>query len=218
MYSFYELALGQGGVASCKSCVSPRSEAYPAAEILSKIGSHKEIMLAGFEPFAHPELVSLLQSPELVRVERLGMRTDSGALASPQNAAGVLASGVRFFEIVLLGSSALAHEGLTRRPGLFESAKSGARKLRRVAEEQGHEIFITGLAPICRHNEDDLLGLVSTFVELEVDAIRFESSRALNQELIDAAYEIAIPAGILLFGDSCNHIESATLYHFEAVE
>lgn len=212
MYSFELQSLGEGGIAPCKKCVNPSPTPYPLNTLLNKAFDAENYLFYGFEPFAHPELVTLLSSPELSKVTRLGIMTDGGALASPQNAAGVLSSGVRVFEIVLRGGDALTHEGITARPGLFNAALKGIANLKRSAAEQNIEIFITGLAEICRHNEHALIEIVRCFVEAGVDAIRVHTNRALNESLIDAAYEIAIPAGVYLFGDYCTHIDAARLY------
>lgn len=212
MYTFEKLEIGVGGVAPCKRCVNPKPQFHSIERISAQVSGQENVMFAGFEPFAHPHLVSLLQHPAFTTCNRLGIQTDGGALVSSGNVAGTLQSGITLYEFVLRGGDQLSHEELTGRAGLFGSALAGIKNTREVADAQGNEIFITGVIPICRHNAEHFLSTVSTFTQTGVDAIRIESKRLIPPEQIAAAYEIAIPSGILIFGDYCDHLLETALY------
>lgn len=232
MYVLNHIDLGTGGVAACTRCSSVSRAPLPASDILHSLSqvlerasaepcqsaSSTNVIFGGFEPFRHPDLVQVLSTvadDSRGAISRIGIQTDGGALSVSSNALGSISSQVSLFEIFLRGGDEASHDTLTSEKGLFHLALMGIAGARAAAEELDKQIFMVGVAALCSHNRHLLPAIVTAFVQAGVDAIRVENQDdgELGDLLIAQSYEIATTAGILLFGDGCTRIESATLYH-----
>lgn len=159
MIAFGEVTIGTGGVARCVRC----GPAVPVARGLESVradvealatdwstGPGPNVVFTGFEPFAHPHLPALVEAAVSAGCQRVRLRTDAGALATPGNAEGALAAGVRQLEVVVLGDRA-THDGATARQGLFDAALAGIAAFLEAAERVGEPVAVTGLVPVCPH-------------------------------------------------------------------
>lgn len=195
---FREVIIGEGGIAGCVRCagrvsVAPRlaeevgEDLRRAASELDRPGPN--VVFAGFEPFAHPELPTLVRLAVDAGYERIRLRTDAGALSSPGNAEGVLGAGVRQIEVVLLGAGD-EHDSLTGRSGLFAAAMQGVSRFAAVADASGLDVGITGLVPVCRHNVQHVPEAVAALASLGAVAVTIDARRrALDADVVRSALD-----------------------------
>lgn len=177
-------------------------------------------MLSGFEPFRHPELVSVIDRVRAAGITRIGVQTSGVALALPANAAGSIGAGVRVFEFVLLGAG-VHHDVACGTPGAFDAAIAGIRQVRESARAAGVRIFPAALVRLCPHNRGQLVAAVGAAVAAGVRAVRIQVDAGAIPEPgeVRAAHEIATTAGVALFGDGAEHLlNGATLYRSVALE
>lgn len=198
MLVFREVVIGEGGIAGCVRCAgrapsAPRAAADVgedlrlAASQLNRPGPN--VVLTGSEPFAHPELPTLVRLAADAGFERIRLRTDAGALSSPGNAEGVLGAGVRQLEVVLLGAGEV-HDSLTGRPGLFAATTQGVSRFAAAADASGLEIAITGLVPVCRHNAQHVPEAVAALASLGAVAVTIDARRhALDAGVLRSALD-----------------------------
>jgi len=180
--NFVEIALGTGVACSCSRCATPPAREFFSAEVVgSRIasvvaewgdGPGPNVLLTGPEPFAHPELPGIVASAAASGCERIGLRTDAGALSMPGNAEGVLGAGVRHLQLVVLGGAG-AHDRLADRPGLFDAASQGARAFIAAAQRGGEHVAVTGLVPVCAHNVPELPAAVAALASAGAVAVEF---------------------------------------------
>ena len=228
VFTFREILLGTGGVASCVQCArgaeapseGPREGPRPRAgeEILAEIAGLpaevRDVALTGFEPFAHPDLPRLVAAV-CERAQKLGggrlmLQTDGGALAVGDNAQGAARAGARVFEIVYHSGDADADDALTGRPGLARARQAGIAELRRVAQaEPDLRLMVCGVARLCRHGSRGaaLESIAQAAVRDGLDALRIcadGSGAAPDAAQLARAAEVLVPAGVWLFGDGCD--------------
>jgi len=202
MISFTELAIGTGGVVSCARCnPATPTEPFAADALVAHIASLAasadgdfNVVLGGFEPFRHPGLPALITACAESGASRIMLRTDAGALASPGNAEGCLAAGVRALEIELLAEGEL-HDTLAARPGLYAAASSGAAAFRTVAAATGVDVAVFGVLPACRHNTDALAQTIAAFAQMGAPAVRIECETLPNTPANSAALAAAVHTG-----------------------
>jgi len=211
---FAEVTIGQGGALRCARCHSGRHESpsfVPSAEVAERIvaiagewtgGPGPNIAFTGAEPFAHPELPSIVSAAVSAGAERIRLRTDAGALASGRNAAGVLAAGVRHVEAILLGGDAATHDGLTGRPGLFDAAVAGLAAFRSAACAADGPVAITGLVPVCRHSAPHVVMSVLALAARGVVSIELQPVEGYRMDpaTVAAASQAATVNGVWLHG------------------
>ena len=138
------------------------------------------MLLTGPEPFAHPELPLIVSAAANAGVERIGLRTDAGALSIPGNAEGVLGAGVRHLQVVLLGGAA-THDDLTGRTGLFDAAMRGVGAFRSAAQAAGACVAVTALIPACAHNVADLPAAVAALAAAGAVTVMIAPTAAARQ-------------------------------------
>jgi len=211
--AFFEVAIGDGGVAGCSECGRVARAPRPAEDVVAELQDLAArrtapgcdgIGFTGFEPFAHPALPQLINTAVSLGFDRIRLRTDAGALASGGNARGVLDAGVRHLEVVLLGDEA-THDRLTACPGLHAAASGGATSFlaaaRQAGPAAGANVVLTGYVPICRHNAAFAPAAVAHLAALGAVAVQVDASAA-GQKLRDAvlaALETAAVNGIAGF-------------------
>ena len=225
MLNFIEISLGTGGVARCTLCAGVPSAARPLHDIrmdVAQLPQHLDgVVLGSFEPFLHPELVSVIELLTKGAIPRIMICTDGGALSHMPNVQGSLSSGVRLFEVVVVGGDPVSHDTLTNAPGLYEAACLGIKNVRSVASALNLDAEVVGVARICTHNSHALVDIVSTFVRCGVTAVRVcaELGVIVDPVSIALASEIATSAGVALFGDGCeSYIQGARLYNTTEVQ
>lgn len=147
-----------------------RTEVASAANAWSG-GPGPNVLFVGAEPFSHPELPVLVAAAVAAGYERIGLRTDAGALSMPGNAEGVLSAGVLHLQLVLTGGDGASHDSNTGRPGLFDSARHGVAQYKRAAMEAGLAVAITGYVSVCAHTMPGLPGIVATLAGLGAVAV-----------------------------------------------
>jgi hypothetical protein len=178
---FVSVSLGGGLPLRCVRChgsapeVSYRSadELDPLlAEAVAAAGSPgPNVELTGPEPFGHPELPAVVAAAARHGVARLRLETDAIALASPVNAGGSIAAGVRHLRVRLLGGSPGVHDGLGAVVGAFDATLAGVRCFVASAAESGSPVSVTVVIPVCRHNVHDLTPAVLAAAEAGADAV-----------------------------------------------
>ena len=182
MIDFIDVAVGTGGGVACERC---HGSAMPATytrttELLpvitqavadSRTLPGPNLALTGPEPFGHPDLPTLVVTAVEAGVSRLRIDTDASALRSQDNAAGVLAAGVRHFRFSLLGGSAGLHDVLAGAPGALDATLTGLDVLRGEVRAQGVTTCLSALVPICRHNLHDLPAIAAVAVEGGANAV-----------------------------------------------
>lgn len=209
MIEYASVPIGAAGELCCSRCgvpgeVTARDAAEVAADVTGVVarwpgGPGPNVTYTGFEPFAHHQLPALVTSAAQAGVQRLRLRTDAGALASPGNAAGAFAAGVRQLEVVLLGGSAHSHDRLAEKPGLFEAASAGVAAWRSAAAEAGDRTFVSLRAPVCRHNEADLPQIAAVAAAWRCEAVHFVVTGDAAPEALSAALETATVHGVAAF-------------------
>jgi len=207
---YASVPIGAAGELCCARCGAPGDmAARDAADVLADVsriaaqwtgGPGPNVTYTGFEPFAHPQLPALVTSAAQAGVQRLRLRTDAGALASPGNAAGAFAAGVRQLEVVLLGGSAHSHDRLAEKPGLFEAAAAGVAAWRAAATDAGDRTFVSVRVPVCRHNEADLPQVAAVAAAWRCEAVHFVvTGDAASEAVLAAALETATVHGVAAF-------------------
>lgn len=210
MLEFAEVTIGQGAPSPCVRC-HPRdanpSAFMPAATVLEAAaaiakGWHSppgpNVAFIGPEPFAHPELPSIVSGAAAAGFERIRLRTDAGALASGGNAAGVVAAGVLHVEVILLGGDAETHDRATGRPGLFDAARAGVAAYRAAAPRAA----VTGFVPVCKHSAPHLCESVGALAQWGAVSIELwiQPDYRVDPTLIAAAFQTAVVNGVCLHG------------------
>jgi hypothetical protein len=175
---FAEIAIGSGGLPGCRRCgTAPDFEPRAGAEVIREalvaieswerpvMGPGPNISFVGGEPFAHVELPAIIAATADGGASRIRLRSGGEALSVRENAAGVVHSGVRHIEIVLLGDAA-EHEDLAARRGAFAALVGGARAFLDSGRSQHADVVISGLVPVCRHNLAYVPSAVARLAEL----------------------------------------------------
>lgn len=186
MIRFVEIPLGRGAVCSCVRCARSSEAQFHSAEVIAahvadtvtswSEGPGPNVFFTGPEPFSHPELPAIVAGATGAGIDRIGLRTDAGALSIPGNAEGVLAAGANHLQVVLLGGSAEAHDGLSGRVGLFDAAAAGASAFVAAGRASGESTAITGLVPACAHNVSELPAAVAAFARIGALAVEIAVS------------------------------------------
>ena len=182
MLGFVTVPLGTGSPLRCTRCHGTGTLAgyRPALDVVADVaaavlgwsdGPGPNVTLGGPEPFAHPELPSLVAGAVQAGVVRLRLETDAAALVSPANASGAVAAGVRHLRFRLLGGSPGVHDALTGEAGALDATLEGVRAFAAAAREQDAAVSITTLVPVCRHNVRDLSATVGAALDAGADAV-----------------------------------------------
>ena len=230
MLTFARISLGNepvGGTGLCALCAGRRTFARDVEDAVADVnraggladGLCEGILFDGYEPFAHPNLVELIQQARTIGVERIALHTDGGALSRVDNARGSMDMGVRIFEISIFGATQEVHDRLAGLPGLFDAMSAGITQVRTIAHEAGYSIALIASLDVCKHNTAYFLDMVSFCLEKGFDAIRLRSgSENLTVELIEQAHALATTQGVVLFGESVTQLNHAQLYSVRSLE
>lgn len=235
MIYFEQLLIGtnpktlSGGVRPCPRCLRATSQASVSAEPVSlsaletqiqKLSTKKaSVMLRGFEPFQHPELVGIVQTLASSQIRRLGMRTDAAALANPDDARGCIDFGVRVFEIPFLPREM---DALSQAAPL-EASLAGIAGIRNAAAVLDAKVFVCTDIYLCKHTAPYFVDTVQVAIAAGIDAIRLSiwqdtepvsrGSLPVEPSVLNAAHAAATQSSIVFFGDGCEeHLAGATLY------
>ena len=159
------------------------------------------MLLWGPEPFGDPELPAIsVTGAAAAGVQRIALRTDGGALASVDNARGVLHVGVRQIEVVVLGDEP-QHDTLTETPGLFALATRGIAEFSETARDAGVTATVTGRIVVCRHNLESLPNAVAALAKVGVVSVVLEVSESARKATgmrawVSAALETGMVNGV----------------------
>ena len=120
MIEFAHVVIGTGCAAACVPCGTASERSFvPAEAVRTEVasaanawsgGPGPNVLFVGAEPFSHPELPVLVAAAVAAGYERIGLRTDAGALSMPGNAEGVLSAGVLHLQLVLTGGDGASHD------------------------------------------------------------------------------------------------------------
>lgn len=186
MLELVEVGVGQGEPLGCALCAAQSAPEYlSAADIIASIrdvaaawpsGPGPNIVLAGPEPFAHPELPALVAACVDAGAQRIALETDGAALSVPANAVGVLRSGVRHLRARVLDAETGNGDTMGGRAGRTRDALAGMRAYLAAAEEAGLGVVVTAIVPVCRHNGDALSGTIAELATIGIQAVRLVSS------------------------------------------
>ena len=205
---FAKVDIGTGPTAACVRCGEVAERSLLASELIRAAlaanaaswsgGTGPNVMFVGMEPFAHPELPGLVSAAVGAGYQRIGLRTDAGALSLPDNAEGVLSAGVRHIEMVLAGGDAASHDAFAGRPGLFDSAHRGVTEFRLVAREAHVPVAVTGHVPVCVHTMTSLPAVVAALADVGAVAVELAvSPRAAAESALPAWLGAAIDTGMV---------------------
>lgn len=183
MLRFVSVSLGSGQTPRCTRCggPAPASSHRPSSDVVAEVeavarawetGPGPNVELTGAEPFTHPELPSLVAAARRAGVQRLRVVTDGVALASPANATGSIAAGVRHVAFTLLGGTPGVHDALTGVSGALEATLEGVRTYVAAAAAQDVAVCVTAIVPLCRHNVRDAASAMGTAVEAGAKRVR----------------------------------------------
>lgn len=182
MLEFAHIALGTGDGLSCTRCAPARAATYvPADELSARIrvvaerwnsGPGPNIILGGPEPFAHPELPSLVAAAVAAGVERICLETDGGALSVPANASGVLRAGVRHLHVRLLAADTVLADELSGIRGRAGDALAGIGAFLESADADAVRVAVTALVPVCQHNLTTLPATIAALARHGLHAVR----------------------------------------------
>jgi molybdenum cofactor biosynthesis enzyme MoaA len=223
MIAFQRLEIGTAQKAPCVLCGRDSSSVetpHTLEEISSQIQrlDTSAVMMDGFEPFKHPELVRIIETLSDAAVTRIGMRTNGAALQNPQNAFGCIDAGVRVFEIPIVAGESEKGDRLTGIAGSHEASLQGIARIKEASKELNVATFTVAVLRLCRHNAGDILAMTRAAIRAEVDAIRLEAGQpvAFDESALSEAHSAATQAGIAFFGTGCERfLEGATLYTVE---
>jgi len=179
---FTVVEIGEGGTVACSRCSSevrdttfrPLDEVLADARRVCKAwdaGTGPNIVLAGAEPFAHPDLPRIVSGVVEAGCIRLAVDTDAIGLRSEGNATGALIAGVRHVRFSLLAGTEGVHDALCGVPGALDATRAGIRTFRSAADAQGLDVSLTAVVPVCRHNANDLPSAVAEAVECGADRV-----------------------------------------------
>lgn len=182
MLGFVSVSVGTGSPARCARChgAAPAVAYRPASDAVADIaavaqgwsaGPGPNVAVCGPEPFGHPELPSIVTGAAQAGVVRLRLETDAAALASPANASGSVAAGVRHLRFRLLGGSPGMHDALVGEAGALDATLEGVRAFAAAADGQNAAVSITALVPVCRHNVRDLAAAVGAALDAGADEV-----------------------------------------------
>ena len=243
MILFHELKIGtdaSGGVRPCPRClrsafVTAAGQAATEPTRLQALTPHIEelatadsasvsVMLRGFEPFQHPDLVDIIHSLTAAKFRRIGMRTDGAALANPRDAQGCIDNGVRVFEIPFLPREM---DALSKTAPL-EASFAGIQGIRNASAALGVVTFICADIVVCAHTAKYFNSTVQAAIATGVDAIRLncdgicDESRGEPKQaaellggttVLNQAHSLATQNSVAFFGDGCeSFLEGAKLY------
>ena len=237
MILFHELNIGTGtsggGARPCPRCFRATSTGQVAAiepvrlqsltpriEELAATGA--SVMLRGFEPFRHPDLVGIIQTLAEAKPRRIGMRTDGAALANLRDAQGCIDNGVRVFEIPFLPREMDA----LSQAAPMEASFAGIRGIRNASAALGVAVFVCADITTCTHAAKYFLSVVQAAIAAGVDAIRLSHNESSNEpnrlvellggkNVLNQAHSLATQNSIVLFGDGCeSYLSGARLYEY----
>ena len=235
MILFHELSIGTsasgGGVRPCPRCLRSASTGQAAAaepvrlqalapriEELAVVGT--SVMLRGFEPFQHPDLVGIIHTLVEAKPRRIGMRTDGAALANLRDAQGCIDNGVRVFEIPFLPREM---DALSQTAPL-EASFAGIRGIRSASAALGVAVFICADITICTHTAKYFTATVQAAIAAGVDAIRLSCDGGCDEPnrlaellggktVLNQAHSLATQNSVAFFGDGCeDYLGGASLY------
>jgi hypothetical protein len=83
-------------------------------------------------------------------------------------------AGVRQLRWTLLAGTPGIHDALVSRLGALDASVAGVRSFLSIAADQGFDVSVTAVVPVCRHNVHDLPAAVSIAVQAGVNAVRLE--------------------------------------------
>lgn len=183
MIRFAEVVVGEGGGVRCSRCHgAPGDVMYrDAADVRAEVSAicslwdmppGPNIVFLGAEPFGHPALPSLVGAAVEAHCRRVSLQTDAVACASPQNAAGSIMAGVRHLRWTILGGTPGVHDALVSHPGALDASVAGVRSFLSIAGDQGIDVNVVAVVPVCRHNVHDLPAAVSVAVAAGADSVR----------------------------------------------
>jgi len=181
MIRFEQIAIGTGGGPRCRRCIAPNVEQSlrDAGSIVSEIAAlagtwddspGPNVLLMGAEPFAHDALPRVIAQARAAGVERIGLVTDGGALSFGDNAVGTVHAGVRHVVVRSVGLGEAADERAGR-PGLSAAVLAGIRDFVKAAKRAEVTAAVSAEVAVCRHNADELPGVVAAFGEAGIGSV-----------------------------------------------
>lgn len=189
MIRFGTVAVGDGAPLGCARCTLPLSPSYHSAEDVTRAlaamaASWRDVpgpnvVLGGPEPFAHPQLPSLVAAAVDAGFQRIALETDGAALSVVENAEGLVGAGVRHVRVRVVTTDGGQAGSLVPRPSAVEAARRGVAAYRAAAERAGIRTVVTAIVPVCAHNAHMLPSTVADLAAWGVDAVRLEGAGVL---------------------------------------
>lgn len=208
MLSFGRVSIGSGGIAGCMPCGGASGQEFQALESVRaevervRAAALDNVLLAGAEPFRHPELPALITTCTDAGFVRIAMETDAGALAIPENAAGSVAAGLRQIHVPLLGPDAASHDPLVHSAS-FDQVTAGVTRFLEAAERARVQVVLVGVVPLCDHTLVHAPAIVATFARMGAVAVRLIRADDVPRDAptITAAFETGMVNGVWVWDD-----------------
>ena len=183
MIRFRQIAIGTGAGPSCHRCSAARAGQFfrdadeIAADVVAAVGawdasSGPNVSFLGAEPFAHDALPRLITHARTAGVKRISLMTDGAALGFGDNAVGAIHVGVRHVVVRSIGLGEAADERAGR-PGLSAAMIAGIRAFLDAAHRAEATVAVSAEVAVCRHNANELPGIVATLGEAGVGCVTF---------------------------------------------
>jgi len=191
--------LTEGCNLACRHCwlgprFDPAGNRYPTLPVATFETAIREarplglsgVKLTGGEPLLHPRIVELLQ---IVQREKLSLTIETnGLLCTPEIAAEIARSPVRFVSVSIDGADAETHEWMRGVPGSFEAACRAVRHL--VAAGIRPQVIFS----VVRKNAGQLDAMVRMVEELGASSLKFNvvQPTARGEQLHEAGENLTV--------------------------
>lgn len=191
--------LTEGCNLACRHCwlgprFDPAGNRYPTLPVETFEAAIREakplglsgVKLTGGEPLLHPRILELL---EIVQREKLGLTVETnGLLCTPEIAAAIVRSPVRFVSVSIDGADAETHEWMRGVPGSFEAARRAVRHL--VAAGIRPQVIFS----VVRRNAGQLEAMVRMVEELGASSLKFNvvQPTARGEQMHEAGENLSV--------------------------
>lgn len=185
MLEFAHVEVAEGTGLACVRCArAAATRPLPAAEVIERVEAivgawesapGPNVLLAGGEPFDHPELPAIVAACARLGVERIAIETSGVALAAPGLAPAVVEAGVTHLHVRVLAADASAGDALAGRD-VTAAAEAGVAAFRAAAAGARQPVIVTAVVPVCAHTVALLPATVAGLAVRGFDAARLVSA------------------------------------------
>lgn len=202
MINYKKLFIGSVCNNQCVTCPNTGERVGRSLEdILPEMGEPEgaidSLELYGGEPAMRNDLTTIVAQATERGWRRIKMLTNARALADPRVVDAILASGIRIFEVKVLGHAPQLHDALTGVKGSFIQTVQGLANLRATQPADGVTPFVSLRVPIAEANHQYLPGIAGFAVRLPANRLTFEfADTALQMSAAVGFIKAAIDVGL----------------------